>query len=227
MKKQIKIIMIIAIFLLASIAPLVYAADSVTISLSSDSNTVAPGDTFKVTYLIDTDDDVTGGTVNFEYDESKLTLIDAKLNSNYSNFESGNLNYSYSSNVEEKIPSVELVVFTFQVKADAAEGKAAITAKNNSVELTAGSADVADKTIEVTISENSVIIDPPANNTITNSATNTNTKTNTAANTKTNKDNTKTNKTIPYTGAAQYIFPGIILLTVAGVSYMAYKKNNI
>ena len=214
MKKQIKIIMIIAIFLLASIAPLVYAADSVTISLSSDSNTVAPGDTFKVTYLIDTDDDVTGG-VNYEYDESKLTLIDAKLNSNYSNFESGNLNYSYSSNVEEKIPSVELVVFTFQVKADAAEGKAAITAKNNSVELTAGSADVADKTIEVTISENSVIIDPPANNTIT------------AANTKTNKDNTKTNKTIPYTGAAQYIFPGIILLTVAGVSYMAYKKNNI
>ena len=231
MKKQIKIIMIIAIFLIATLSTLVNAATAGTAdaTLTADKSTVSPGDTFTVVYKVTSDDDVTGGEVNFEYDESKLELVDAVMDSNYVNMESGKVNYSYISQAEEAIKSVNLITFTFKVKANAAEGTATITAKNSSVELTANNVTINDKTAQVTI-EGAAVIDTPANNTVNNTVTNiatnnavTNTKTNTAV----NKDSTATNKTIPYTGATKYIFPGIILITIAGASYIAYKKNNI
>ena len=231
MKKQIKIIMILAIFLIASISTVAVAA-SADATLTASKSTVSPGDTFTVVYKVTTDDDVTGGEVNFEFDESRLELVDAVMDSNFANMDSGKVNYSYISQAEDAVKSVDLITFTFKVNANATEGTATITAKNNSVELTTEGVEIGDKTAQVTIDAsgtgeevNNTVNNTTVNNTTRNTITNG--TTNIVSNSGAKKDNTATNKTIPYTGVTKYIFPGLVLISIAGISYMAYKKNNI
>lgn len=156
MKKQIKILMLAVMLIVACALP-VNAANA-TASLNASKTELYPGDTFTVTLNVACEEGINGLSTTVSYDETKLELQKAEVIDTTKWFNLGeNLSFDiihYSSGTEK---NADILKLTFKVKNTATEGtKAKITISDIKLDSDAPSnsmKEIGTKELEVSILE--------------------------------------------------------------------------
>ena len=157
MKKQIKILMLAVMLILASTLTLTVNAADAIVTLNSDNTQVHAGDTFIVTMNVACEEGINGLQGNVSYDTNRLELVSIAVADTTKWFNLGeNSNLAIIHNSSDTETSADIVKVTLKVKDTAEIGTATITISDIVVDSDAPSnsmKQVGTKEIQVSIAQ--------------------------------------------------------------------------
>ena len=162
-KRKIVLFIILVIIGMLILNKNVYATSVGIITIKGSKRNVKAGDTFTITIHASCDDGINGLTANYEYDEDKLELTDAKVaNSNWSSL-GGEKEIALIATSATDITSDDMYTLTFKVKSNVKSGDTInFSIKNTTLSVFShdgSDINIGDKTVTLNVSE-STTVDP-------------------------------------------------------------------
>ena len=164
MKKRKIILFIVLVISMLILNKNVYATSVGIITIKGSKRNVKAGDTFTITIHANCDDGINGLTANYEYDEDKIELTDAKVaNSNWSSL-GGEKEIALIATSATDITSDDMYTLTFKVKSNVKSGDTInFSIKNTTLSVFSqdgSDINIGDKTITLNVSELTTTPDP-------------------------------------------------------------------
>lgn len=215
MKKKILLITSIMSIILLTLISTSFAATG-DIELTASNKKVKRGETFTITIKVTSEDGINGIMADYSYDDTYLELQDKKAKDNWLDFSSDNT-LVFMTNSESKITEVDILEFTFKVKETAEIGNSTqikLTDATIDTDLSEDSkVDISDKTILITIDENTSGKDDENQQSGNN-----------AEKLPDNITNNNVATDVPKTGATSTTMAIITLIGIATFSFVSYLR---
>lgn len=215
MKKKILLITSIVSIILLSLISISFAATG-DIELTASNKKVKRGETFTITMKVTSEDGINGIMADYSYDDTYLELQGKKVKDNWQDFSSDN-SLAFMTNSESKITEVDILELTFKVKETAKIGNTTqikLTDATIDTDLSEDSkVDISDKTILITIDENTSGKDEENQQSGNN-----------AEKLPDNITNNNVAADVPKTGATSTTMAIITLIGIATFSFVSYLR---
>lgn len=215
MKKKILLITSIMSIILLTLISTSFAATG-DIELTASNKKVKRGETFTITIKVTSEDGINGIMADYSYDDTYLELQGKKVKDNWQDFSSDN-SLAFMTNSESKITEVDILELTFKVKETAKIGNTTqikLTDATIDTDLSENSkVDISDKTILITIDENTSGKDEENQQSGNN-----------AEKLPDNTTNNNVATDVPKTGATSTTMAIITLIGIATFSFVSYLR---
>lgn len=215
MKKKILLITSIMSIILLTLISTSFAATG-NIELTPSNKKVKRGETFTITIKVTSEDGINGIMADYSYDDTYLELQGKKVKDNWQDFSSDN-SLVFMANSESKITEVDILELTFKVKETAKIGNTTqikLTDATIDTDLSENSkVDISDKTILITIDENTSGKDEENQQSGNN-----------AEKLPDNTTNNNVATDVPKTGATSTTMAIITLIGIATFSFVSYLR---
>lgn len=215
MKKKILLITSIMSIILLTLISTSFAATG-NIELTPSNKKVKRGETFTITIKVTSEDGINGIMADYSYDDTYLELQGKKVKDNWQDFSSDN-SLVFMTNSESKITEVDILELTFKVKETAKIGNTTqikLIDATIDTDLSENSkVDISDKTILITIDENTSGKDEENQQSGNN-----------AEKLPDNTTNNNVATDVPKTGATSTTMAIITLIGIATFSFVSYLR---